>query len=67
MIDGMLKKMTGEEILLMRILKGNGVVETVDAELDRRAIMGESQRPQTQVSVAWRDIPTDVPTPLVAA
>ena len=67
MIDGMMKRMTGEELLLMRILGGDDLAETIDTELDRRAIMGESQRPQPQTSVAWRDIPTDVPAPRVAA
>ena len=67
MIDGMMKKMTGEELLLMRILGRDGVAETIDTELDRRAIMGESQRPQPQPSVALGDIPTDVPEPRVAA
>lgn len=67
MIDGMMKRMTGEELLLMRILGGDGVAGTIDTELDRRAIMGESQRTQPQVSVAWRDIPTDVTMPRVAA
>ena len=66
MIDGMLKKMTGEELLLMRILGGDGIAGAIDTELDRRAIMGESERPQTQVSVAG-NILTDVPTPRVAA
>lgn len=67
MIDGMLKKMTGEELLLMRILGGDGVAGPIDTELDRRAIMGESERPQTQAGVAWGNILTDAPTPRVAA
>ena len=67
MIDGMMKRMTGEELLLMRILGGDDLAETIDTELDRRAIMGESQRPQPQASVALGNIPTDAPAPRVAA
>ena len=67
MIDGMMKKMTGEELLLMRILGGDSVAETVNTELDRRAIMGESKQTQTPIRIAGRSSATDAEAPRVAA
>lgn len=37
MIGKILKRMSGEELLLMRILKGDGVGPVVEDELKRRA------------------------------
>ena len=67
MIDEMLKKMTGEELLLMRILGGVDVADTIDTELDRRAIIGESLRLQPQQSVSLTGILTGAPAPRAAA
>lgn len=35
-----LKKMTGEELLLVSLLRGRQVMDAVDIELDRRALFG---------------------------
>lgn len=40
MVNEVLQKMTGEGLLLMAILKGDVARECVDAELDRRALVG---------------------------
>jgi hypothetical protein len=43
-----LNRMTGEELLLMRILNGDSVLPAVEAELDRRAITGVTARTTTR-------------------
>ena len=40
MVNEILQKMTGEGLLLMAILKGDAARECIDAELDRRALVG---------------------------
>ena len=39
-MEAMLKRMTGEELLLARILEGDKLVAVIDHELDRRACLG---------------------------
>ena len=39
-----LKRMTGEELLLLRILNGESTRPAIEAELDRRAMMGPPAR-----------------------
>ncbi len=40
MVSEVMQKMTGEGLLLMAILKGDAARECIDAELDRRALVG---------------------------
>jgi len=40
MVSEVLQKMTGEGLLLMAILKGDAAYECINAELDRRALVG---------------------------
>lgn len=40
MIDEVLQKMTGEELLLLGIRSGEAVRESISTELDRRALLG---------------------------
>ena len=46
-----LKRMTGEELLLLRILNGEGVRPAIKAELDRRARLGPPARPTARMSL----------------
>ena len=39
-MKGMLKRMTGEELLLARVLEGDKLAAVIDQELDRRAMSG---------------------------
>jgi hypothetical protein len=41
--------MSGEELLLLRILNGKSVAATIDAELDRRARTGPGQQAATSI------------------
>ena len=56
-----MSRMTGEELLLMRLLNGSSVLPAIDAELDRRARFGvtvgrvgnrRQERSRTMVSSA---------------
>lgn len=40
MVNEVLQKMTGEGLLLLAVLKGDATRECIDAELDRRALVG---------------------------
>ena len=42
----MLKYMSGEELLLVRVLGGAKVQPAIDQELDRRALLGAPRRPR---------------------
>ncbi len=46
-----LKKMTGEGLLLVAILGSKGVRKAVDTELDRRTLMG--MRPDRRSETYW--------------
>ena len=39
-----MSRMTGEELLLMRLLNGSSVLPAINAELDRRARFGVTAR-----------------------
>jgi len=43
--EAMLKHMTGEELLYLRIFGGEGVAGAIETELDRRARSGLPARP----------------------
>jgi len=49
-MEAMLKRMTGEELLLARILEGDKLVAVIDHELDRRATSGA---PSSSKAEAW--------------
>ena len=40
MVAKILKRMNGEELLLLKILNGKSVSSSIGAELDRRAMLG---------------------------
>jgi len=39
MMNEILTRMTGQELLLLRILNGDGIALSIEAELDRRATL----------------------------
>ena len=39
MMSEILTRMTGQELLLLRILNGDGIAPVIEAELDRRATL----------------------------
>ena len=50
-----LQRMSGEELLLMRILRGDVAAGPIDAELERRALHGKRQ--QRGSARCWRAAP----------
>ena len=54
MIANVLKRMSGEEMLLLRILKGQAVRPEIETELDRRAHLGSTLRRKAEAYWAGR-------------
>ena len=52
MLSDVMKRMSGEELLLLRIISGNRVAPEIEHELDRRALLG----PMRQVVVRRRSV-----------
>ena len=63
MMGEILKRMSGEELLLMSILQGSHVQADVDAELDRRALSGTPRRRavRTRAALAWQLLRAPMP------
>jgi len=57
MDTGVLTRLSGEELLLLRILNGKSVAAMVNAELDRRARVGPGQQAAGSIHSSWRMSP----------
>lgn len=57
MDTGVLTRMSGEELLLLRILNGKSVAAMVNAELDRRARFGLGRQAARSIHSSWRMSP----------
>lgn len=51
----MLKRLSGEELLLLRILNGDGVASAISAELDRKALGSPGRTARTERYWAGRN------------
>ena len=52
MISQIPRRMSGEELLLLRILSDDSAAPAIEAELDRRASLGATTRPASTVKPA---------------
>ena len=54
-MEAMLKRMTGEELLMARVLEGDKFAAVIDHELDRRARFAPSSWSRTEAFWAGRN------------